>query len=270
MALIGNYAIHNKTPGRSFGGVTTIANGGTVHSRANFNNSSSSRARFFGSQSTSFDKTAAQPNGYAPPYSFVIAQKSGGMSSYTQSNESISSTSANMAGGRNLALTGAAMSISVTNAQLDQIVSFIASASLNLSVSSAALVAAAQAVASAVLTMTLTNAQAGAIFSVLASANGAASANATLTALGFMEAEAGGATPLSPEGLASSLLDNEDIETGYSMRESLRLILSALVGKLSGAATTEVTIRDINDTVSRIVATVDTNGNRSAVTKDVS
>jgi hypothetical protein len=90
-----------------------------------------------------------------------------------------------------------------------------------------------------------------------------------LTAIAFMEASAGGATPLSPEGLAQSLLDDEDIETSFSMRESLRLILSALVGKVSGAAGTTVTIRDVNDTVSRIVATVDASGNRSAVTKDV-
>ena len=54
------------------------------------------------------------------------------------------------------------------------------------------------------------------------------------------------------------------------MRESLRLILSALVGKLSGAPGTTITIRDINDQIDRIVATVDSNGNRTAVTKDVS
>lgn len=47
-------------------------------------------------------------------------------------------------------------------------------------------------------------------------------------------------------------------------------MLSALAGKLSGAATTTVTIRDTNDGIDRIVATVDASGNRSAVTLDAS
>ena len=47
-------------------------------------------------------------------------------------------------------------------------------------------------------------------------------------------------------------------------------MLAALVGKLSGAATTTVTIRDVNDTKNRIIATVDADGNRTAVTEDVS
>lgn len=84
-----------------------------------------------------------------------------------------------------------------------------------------------------------------------------------------MDADAGGATPLSPEGLAFEMLDNQDIETGYSLRESLKLMLSAMAGKLSGAGTTTVTIRDINDLKDRITAIVDSNGNRTSVTKDV-
>lgn len=55
---------------------------------------------------------------------------------------------------------------------------------------------------------------------------------------------------------------------GYSFEEAARILLAALAGKLSGAATTTVTIRDANDTTNRIVATVDSDGNRSAVTLD--
>jgi hypothetical protein len=114
------------------------------------------------------------------------------------------------------------------------------------------------------------NVSLGGIIPTEGSASCVLSPNVTMTALGGMIAVAGGATPLSPEGLSTELLDNQDIETGYSMRESLKLILSALVGKLSGAETTTVTIRDINDSIDRIVATVDANGNRTSVTKDVS
>ncbi len=60
------------------------------------------------------------------------------------------------------------------------------------------------------------------------------------------------------------------IETGYTALQSMRLMLSALAGKLSGAATTTVTIRSATDAKNRIVATVDESGNRTAVTHDTS
>ena len=74
--------------------------------------------------------------------------------------------------------------------------------------------------------------------------------------------------------IADGLLDRADgVEpssggTERTVREALRLILSACVGKLSGAATTTVAIRDTNDSKNRISATVDSDGNRSAVTLD--
>jgi hypothetical protein len=58
------------------------------------------------------------------------------------------------------------------------------------------------------------------------------------------------------------------IETGYTAKQSMRLILSALAGKLSGAATTNVQVRNVTDTKTRIDATVDADGNRTAVTHD--
>lgn len=68
---------------------------------------------------------------------------------------------------------------------------------------------------------------------------------------------------------ADALLDRAaGVETGMTPRQSLRLMLAALVGKLSGAATTSIAIRDTNDTKDRIAATVDSDGNRSAVTLD--
>ena len=60
------------------------------------------------------------------------------------------------------------------------------------------------------------------------------------------------------------------VESGHTLKQSLRLILAALAGKLSGAAGTTITIRNAGDTKNRIVATVDADGNRSAVTYDTS
>jgi hypothetical protein len=71
---------------------------------------------------------------------------------------------------------------------------------------------------------------------------------------------------LSAAGI-DAILD-EEVEGTYTLRQLLRIFASALAGKLSGAATTTITIRDINDTKDRIVATVDSDENRIAVTLD--
>jgi len=58
------------------------------------------------------------------------------------------------------------------------------------------------------------------------------------------------------------------IDSGFEAQEVLRLIASASAGKLSGAAGTSITIRDLADSKDRIVATVDSDGNRLNVVKD--
>ena len=75
----------------------------------------------------------------------------------------------------------------------------------------------------------------------------------------------------SSNDIADALLDRANgIETGMTLRQALRVIAAAAAGKLSGAATTTVTIRNAEvDDTDRIVATVDENGNRSAVTLDL-
>jgi hypothetical protein len=65
----------------------------------------------------------------------------------------------------------------------------------------------------------------------------------------------------------AQILAGGDVD-GYSLEETLKLCLAALAGKLSGAASTTITIRSADDTVDRIIATVDVDGNRSAVTLD--
>lgn len=68
---------------------------------------------------------------------------------------------------------------------------------------------------------------------------------------------------------AAALLDlSNGIETSITPRQAMRLILAASAGKLSGAATTTITIRNVGDSKDRITATVDSSGNRTAVTTD--
>lgn len=58
------------------------------------------------------------------------------------------------------------------------------------------------------------------------------------------------------------------IEGSLDHGEVMRILLAAAAGKLSGAATTNVKIRDQADTKDRIDATVDADGNRTSVTVD--
>jgi len=161
------------------------------------------RNRFIGGFSLIF---GAYPSGYLDPSAFVLPQKPGAMSSFTQSRPALAANS-DLIPARNLDASGT-ISLTVTQAQLDQIVSLIASASSSLSVSNAQLVAAAQAVASASSSLSVTTAQLGAIFSVLANSALNLSGSGAITAIGHMDADAGGPTPLSPEGLAEALLNS--------------------------------------------------------------
>lgn len=70
---------------------------------------------------------------------------------------------------------------------------------------------------------------------------------------------------------ADALLDRAaGVETNRTLRQALRLILAVCTGKASGLNTTTATYRDTNDSKNRVVATVDVDGNRSAVTYDAS
>jgi hypothetical protein len=59
------------------------------------------------------------------------------------------------------------------------------------------------------------------------------------------------------------------VEPGVTLKQAMRLVLAAQTGKVSVAGST-VAIRNVNDTKTRITATTDTNGQRTAVTVDAS
>lgn len=94
MALIGNYSVINKTCGRFIAG-SSISN-----NRSNWNTPGSSRNIYFGY--ANIDPKNGVPNGYTPPYSWVIPFKGGGMAVYIGVNGSGSITNVNLAGGINI------------------------------------------------------------------------------------------------------------------------------------------------------------------------
>lgn len=71
------------------------------------------------------------------------------------------------------------------------------------------------------------------------------------------------------DAIATALLDLANgVETGETLRQALRLIRAVAVGKAAGLGTTTATFRDKADSKDRVTATVDADGNRSAVTTD--
>jgi len=70
---------------------------------------------------------------------------------------------------------------------------------------------------------------------------------------------------LSATGV-DDVLDDTIGDGTITMRQALRVLIAGMAGKLSGAATTTVTIRNLADSADVVVATVDASGNRSAVT----
>ena len=196
MGLIGNYSLLQKTPGSFISG-SSAAPGYISGVRSNFDKPGSLR----GSE-LHFGKFYAIPQGYSAPYAYLMPRVYNFISSYTSSNGLIESNVL-MAGGRNLEAPMAS-NITSLNAQLDQIVTFIGSSLLTFSKVNAQLDASVNLQISAVASIA-TNANIGAIIDALASSNMAITPIVMLTALAQMNAEAGGPTPLSPEGLAEAV-----------------------------------------------------------------
>ena len=74
-------------------------------------------------------------------------------------------------------------------------------------------------------------------------------------------------TSAERNAVSDALLDRADaIATGITTRQALEIAIAVLAGKLSGAATATITIRDVADTKNVVVSTVDGNGNRTATT----
>ncbi len=104
-----------------------------------------------------------------------------------------------------------------------------------------------------------------------AALSGSGTVTLTSYATGKLEAAITPAVTLTAEQFAAQLLDIESVESGMTVREALKLMSAAMAGKISGAAGATVTIRSaVADDKDRIVASVDSSGNRTAITYDLS
>ena len=67
-------------------------------------------------------------------------------------------------------------------------------------------------------------------------------------------------------GLIEGDISDQIVEGTYTVQDVMRVLFAVLGGKVSGVTTTTETFRDPDDTVNRVVTTLDVNGNRTAVT----
>lgn len=97
-------------------------------------------------------------------------------------------------------------------------------------------------------------------------ADAKAAAEAVNARLPADPSEAGDAMTLTAAAV-DSILD-EVIEGALTLRQALRIVLSGVAGKASGAPSGPIRYRDLADSKDRIVGTIDSDGNRTAVTLD--
>lgn len=111
----------------------------------------------------------------------------------------------------------------------------------------------------------------GAALSSASSGGGGLDAAGVRAAIGLASANLD--TQLAALPTAAAVADavwDEAVDSTITARQSIRLANSALGGKASGLNTTTAVYRDLADTKDRISATVDADGNRTAVTRDLS
>jgi hypothetical protein len=264
LALLGNRTVYQKSLATFRNGTNAAGVAFASQVLNNYTNSGTNRNIY-----SHMDKFNSDPNGMQPPYTWVIAQTDGGLASYGRIN-GFGFITSQLASGINVTanLSGIGQ---LTNADLAVIIAIIATIAGTGSINSPSLNMALGLSATLAGTGVLSNADMDSIVGMIATLVGNGSLTGSMIGLCDISANISPFTVLSPESLAISLLDQNDIETNLSVREALRVIAAAVGGKLSGAAGTTITIRNaVADDKNRITATVDANGNRTAVTYDLS
>ena len=204
-------------------------------------------------------------SGHLHPSSWMLPQKPGGLSSYGEA-AGIASWSGGIAAGRNIAATfaGAATFTGTGQLVVSGVGSFAGVGAFTGNVTAAL---------GAVGTFAGVAAFSGAVLAkgnITGAFTGVASFVAIRYATGSMSGSFAPAVTLEAAGFSSYLLDQEDVETGLTLRQALRLVTAATAGKISGGGTATETIRNaVADSANRMVATVDSSGNRTAITYDL-
>lgn len=157
---------------------------------------------------------SAYPNGALHPSCFVMPRKAGSISSYTLARAAVTGSGV-LIQAKPMIVSGT-IDITVSSAQLDQIVPIEASDTISIVTNSAALAAAVAASATGTIVLSVDQANLGGIFEIDVSGTIVVTESAVLSALAWIEAEAGGPEPLSPEGLADAVWGSDAVDNNES------------------------------------------------------
>lgn len=252
---------------RIFG--ATVSNSAYPYAlQANYQNKASTRNFTAGQGITT--NLAGIPEGYRNQYTWLMPQSAGALAArFTMLGDG--DLSGSIAGGKNAEAAIAGTGDLSGTAQL--IISLQAAIGGSGTISGAALQAFLQ-LAAALSGSGGVAAQLTAIGHLASALSGSGTVAGTtvLTALGTLAAQINvTGDVLTTANVANAILDAVNgVEEDLTVRHALRLIAAATAGKISGAATTTITIRNaVVDDKNRIIATVDGDGNRSAITYDL-
>lgn len=209
---------------------------------------------------------ASYPSGLRHPYTWSMARTSGALAARYETEASSSLVGAGAMGVNGLAtIEGVATLDGIGQLVVSAIAAINGTGSLNGNI-----VAALQAAADLAGAGNVT-AAVDALAWAVATAAGAGSLTLTPYATGELGAaiEVGATEGLTATQVADQLLDSELVEIGLTVRDALRLIAAASAGEVAIAGNT-VTIRNaVADSKDRIVATTDAQGQRTAITFDL-
>ena len=195
MALIGNYSVLNKTAG-SF-----ITGPSIADTRANYNKANRMRRAFL-----SLPTYSSIPMGYEPPGSWLIAQKGGGLSSFTQIRGSATVSASPL----NVRLSAADLTGdgTVASAALSQLIQMAADLNGQGLITDAEL-AAVSSLAAALSGVGTISSQLSALVPMDAALSGLGAIVANLKGSGRLGADITPFTDLSPENLAAAVWDKQ-------------------------------------------------------------
>lgn len=235
--------------------------------------------------------TAGIPNGYEPPYSWVMPIKPGGLSSYNTVYGSAAVTGT-LAMGQAIAaalagtgtVSAASLSVVVQFAAALSGVGTVSSATMQATIALAAAINGDGDVSAAALSLIISieadiTASGGAtgVMVGFASMAGDISVTGDLLSTANVASAVWGALAAfndSPGSMGEQLNNagasgnpwDSPIEGTYTAGDILRIVSAVLAGKVSGAPDGPIKFRDLNDTKDRVDAVVTPDGNRTSVT----
>ena len=210
MALIGNQSVLSKHPGRDIGGGAI----GLGHNRTDFSKVSRMRGVF---NSAQWEPKSGVPDGYRPPYAWVLPMKDGALRSNYEGLDGSATLAANLAGGLNAegALSGVGTISSASTSLLGNILAAISGSG------------------------TLSAGIAGSLQAV-AAINGSGSVTALLDALADLDADLTGAGDLTGS-----------LAIGFGLAAALAGA-GTLTGNLAGSINAEADLSGVGSLVAAI------------------